>query len=304
MTQFLAPPEARPDDLDDLPWVFAGPVRRAAHARFSVRSTHPALGSHIDHLLEAFPPVDGDGSATRYSVVHGVGGWPQWLAVYAGHRRISNCSVASVALTHLLGHLNRRVVAAAHPCAATLHAAACAHDGRAVVISGPTESGKSTLAAGLALAGFEYLTDEVVIVDPNTFEITPYPKPLNIDPGSWPVLAELRPDAPPALPDIAETQWHVDPRLLPGGVAMESRPVGAFVRCRYVAGGRPRLQRMPAAAMVAALIRDGFRPRTGVPAQLRALGSIARNVPNFQLEFASLDQAVDAVNAALATADT
>lgn len=306
MKSFFAPPEAGPEELETLPWAMTGPTRSAHRARFAVRSTHPDMGAYVDELCASFPvaPRSGAADATTYSIVHGVGGVRDWLAVYAGARRISNCATASVALTHLFGDLNRRVVATAAPDAVTLHAAACARDGRAVVLSGPTESGKSTLSAGLGLAGFEYLTDEVVILDPDSDAVAPYPKPLNIDPGSWSVLAGLRPAAPSAVPDIADTQWHVDPMRLPGGVALGSRPVGALIRCRFTPDGPSRLEPMSPAAMVAEVIRDGFRPRTGVPAQLRLLGRVARNVPCYDLRFTTLDEAVRSISACLAPAGT
>lgn len=306
MKGFFAPPEAGPEELESLPWAMTGPIRTADRARFSIRSTHREMGEYVDELCASFPvaPAGNRAAVTTYSVVHRVGGVSDWWAVYAGHRRISNCAQASVALTHLFGHLNRRVVAAAVPDAATLHAAAAAWDGRAVVLSGPTESGKSTLAAGLGLAGFEYLTDEVVVLDPETHEVAPYPKPLNIDPGSWSVLGRLRPVAPSAVPDIADTQWHVDPMRLPGGVAGGSRPVGALVRCRFTPHGRHRMQLMSPAEMVAEVIRDGFRPRTGVPAQLRLLGAIARNVPCYDLRFTTLDEAVQSISESVAPVRT
>ncbi len=43
-----------------------------------------------------------------------------------------------------------------------IHAAALAHDGDAVILSGRTSSGKSSLAARLTADGLQYMTDEVI----------------------------------------------------------------------------------------------------------------------------------------------
>ena len=48
------------------------------------------------------------------------------------------------------------------------------------------ESGKTTLVAGLVLAGLRYLTDEAVAIRPADGGITPFPKALSVDHGSWP----------------------------------------------------------------------------------------------------------------------
>ncbi len=76
-----------------------------------------------------------------------------------------------------------------------LHAGACADaQGRVVVVHGGSGAGKTTLTAALAQGGLAYLTDETVCVDPASFDIEPWPKPLTVKPGSQQVLAHLRPE--------------------------------------------------------------------------------------------------------------
>jgi hypothetical protein len=65
-----------------------------------------------------------------------------------------------------------------------LHAAAVSFAGQGVLLPGPSGTGKSTSAAALVLAGFDYLTDEAAAIDPETLEMAPYPKPVSLRPGS------------------------------------------------------------------------------------------------------------------------
>lgn len=67
-----------------------------------------------------------------------------------------------------------------------LHAAALANTkGEAVIFAAPSGAGKSTLATFLALEGYEYLGDDIVLLNPETQEVTPFPTAPNLKPGSW-----------------------------------------------------------------------------------------------------------------------
>jgi hypothetical protein len=56
-----------------------------------------------------------------------------------------------------------------------LHAAGVAQDGHAILITGPSGSGKSMLAATLVAEGFDYLGDDVLPVDACTKTVHPFP---------------------------------------------------------------------------------------------------------------------------------
>jgi len=60
---------------------------------------------------------------------------------------------------------------------AVLHCGAVAHHGRAVLLPGPTRSGKSTLVAELVRRGMPYLSDEYALIDAGG-RVHPYPRAL------------------------------------------------------------------------------------------------------------------------------
>ena len=60
-----------------------------------------------------------------------------------------------------------------------VHASALAVDDRALLVPGPSMSGKSTLAAALVEAGADYLSDEYAVLDSGGL-VHPYPRPLCI----------------------------------------------------------------------------------------------------------------------------
>ena len=116
-------------------------------------------------------------------------------------------------------------VAAAGPTGSLrIHGGVVARCDRAVVICGTSGAGKSTLTAALAQRGWTYLTDEIAVVDPHAFTVTPYPKWVDLSAESLDLL-----DVDPAR-SIGPTgaKHHVPPGGL-GSVGVEPTRVSAIV---------------------------------------------------------------------------
>ena len=97
-----------------------------------------------------------------------------------------------VALDYLVWDVNRRVVEASggH---LLLHAAAATRNGLAVVVPAVSGGGKSTLVAALVDAGFDYLTDEIVAIEPASTRVGGYRKAIGLKEGSWPLVPASAP---------------------------------------------------------------------------------------------------------------
>jgi hypothetical protein len=59
-----------------------------------------------------------------------------------------------------------------------IHAGAIASGRKALLLPAESGAGKSTLTAALVLSGFSYLSDDIVIVDQDTYHIWPFSKPI------------------------------------------------------------------------------------------------------------------------------
>jgi hypothetical protein len=66
---------------------------------------------------------------------------------------------------------------------AVVHGGVVGHDGRAILLPGPTGAGKSTLVAELVRQGARYLSDEYALID-EAGRVHPYPRPLLLRDGS------------------------------------------------------------------------------------------------------------------------
>lgn len=72
-----------------------------------------------------------------------------------------------------------------------LHAAGAVRGGRAAVLVGRRETGKTTTLAHLALNGWGFISDETISIGPRDDEVRGFAKPLSIKPGGEVFIPEL-----------------------------------------------------------------------------------------------------------------
>jgi hypothetical protein len=141
---------------------------------------------------------------------------------------------------------------ASRPDHLALHAAALAFGGQGVLLPGATGAGKSTLAASLVAAGFDYLTDEAAVIDVDTLEVVPFPKPLSLRPGSLDALGRS--------PDPFEpgSQTLVPASALRSGASGRAVPTRILVFPGYQAGAASSLTPISRAEAMVELANNSF----------------------------------------------
>lgn len=275
--------------LDALEWCpTLGPFQAVGFS-FGVRVMDPPLAAYLEKALASLsgPPR----ARHLYSVVdHG----PRSHSVYLDGMRVIRTPSPSMALSYLLWHLNRSVIRES-PSWLLLHASAAERAGRAVLMPAPMESGKTTLVSGLVRRGLRYVTDEAVAIDPRSLEVHPYPKPLSIDPGSWSVLSDLRPDLADGATAYLGAQWHVAPTSIrPDAVAGACRP-RLVVSPRYQRGAATELEPVSRAQGLLLLADNSFNFRQHGPAALECLAEVVRGCDCYRLTMDDLDEACSVV---------
>jgi len=258
---------------------------RAFDFSFSVRMPSSALARWLDHVLSALASgsdaehryeldaagrlcLDGDPLVTGSTIRHGV--------------------------EQLLWHINQRAVASL-PANAVLHAAAVSRNGIGVILPAPMESGKTTLATALVLAGFGYLTDEAVSFDVDSLDVLPFPKPLSIDRGAWRLFPELEPRLDRAITGAVPDQWQVAPDdIRPGATAASCHPsILVFPRRDHE---RPTsLVPIGRGMAVRLLAQNCFRFRDEGRRLLPVLADVARHCECYVLDVDDVDTAVELV---------
>lgn len=75
-----------------------------------------------------------------------------------------------------------------------VHSAAVERGGRAIMLPGPTGSGKSTLCAAMAARGWRLLSDEFAILRPGDIRLLPNPRPMSLKNDAIALMADFAPE--------------------------------------------------------------------------------------------------------------
>lgn len=256
--------------------------------RFTFASPEAPLRAHVGDLLA---PLRAPGhTGTRYE--HRVSA--------AGHilcrdgAPLRPAGPAGLVVPTLLWQVNRQAVASSAGIV-PVHAAAAARGRAGVVLAGRSGAGKTTLVAGLVRAGLDYLTDEVVAIDPTTGRILAYPKPLSVKIGGRRLLEDLRRPTPAALTAYESLQWQLPATSIradapgdwaePRVVVIVDREPGTACRLEPLRPGEAVL------ALAANLLRYGPHPRRDV----EALATVVTRSRSFRLTVDGLDEACQAL---------
>jgi hypothetical protein len=262
---------------------YATAPRRAIGCCFDVTLDDAWLGGYLDELFAALPRAD---RADTTITVDGERG-DYRLAI--GDDTVLDDSEPFTVVNRLVQRLN--TLATASPGFVCAHASGVERNGAAYVFPAHMESGKTTLAAGLVRAGFDYLTDEAVAFDPVTSLIEPYPKPLSLDPGSWSLFPEAEPD--PALRHgAALDQWQVPVAALRAGAIGGPCPARFVVFPVYRAGATTEFVAMTRGEALVELARNTFAFNEQGRFALDALARVVRVAECGRLTVGSLDDAV------------
>jgi hypothetical protein len=177
-----------------------------------------------------------------------------------------------------------------------IHAACLlAPDGGALVLAAPSGAGKSTLTAALVAAGYGYLSDEFAPIDPVHGLVHPFPKPLTLKAGSWPLF----PEAPePDHPGV----WFVTAEQLGGRTATGCHAVRWVVLPRWRAGGAIEVEELSPGALVLAVAEQALGSFFYGARAIDLLARACRGARGVRIEYDDVADVVRYVDAMIAAA--
>ncbi len=160
-------------------------------------------------------------------------------------------------------------------------------DGRVVVLTAASGSGKSTATWALLHHGFGYLSDELAPIDPGSLQIFSYPHALCL---------KRRPPAPYLLPAealITSRSLHIPVVGMPAPVRLAAI---FFVDHRYPEN-QPIVSELNPARAAMHLYANTLNPLAHRNDGLDAVAGITQNVPSYNLNTARLGAACEALRA-------
>jgi len=242
---------------------------------FQAESNDDALVRLIDWCYGDLPDATGPASCfevmqradQRYSVA--------WRDVDGSVVPCGDGRALDSVMELLTWEVNRRVMRSAGA-GVVVHGAAFAGPLGAVVLTAPSECGKSTLAAAAAQRGWVHLGDDVVLIDGARREVYPFARPIMLRPGGRELLGVMPALVAAHAPFMAD-EWYVPASALGAAVVHGAVPlvaVGVLVR-----GGGAGLAPLSAAAALHALAQQSPSLAHAPAAAFAELERLARTVP-------------------------
>jgi len=203
--------------LSDLVWAAETP-HTILDSPVLIQADGAAVASAMGRLLAPFPFTGDDiPDSHTFQLVDGAhlkDPEPEVLFAYHYCKRISGSLTWNGAVVDVMTRVNRTVIGEYLGYAA--HAGVVALGDTAVALPADSGGGKTTLCAACVKAGFAYVSDEALCVDPETALVVPYPKPLGMSPWTRRTLG--LDDGSLLLPPAENEEALVPPDLL-GDVA-------------------------------------------------------------------------------------
>jgi len=269
-----------------------GPVR------FLLRATAPVAVRHILDMYHDYP-LDPDGGLCDGSVIVGyTNSWRGLLRRQVSLRADVPMPFVPLPARHAALSVEMGMnwfMATAVARRLLLHASVVERGGRAIITSGNSGSGKSTLGAALGCLGWRFFADEFGVLDTQTGQVWPFPRPCSLKNQSIDVLDGLAP-ASRFSPVYHETPRGTVRFLRPTDDAIQRMDEPAtpalLLFPTFGAGFEPQRWRMRPSEAFARLIGGSPNYETvGRPA-FDLLSRMVKTVPAYGLRYASLDDAL------------
>jgi hypothetical protein len=178
-----------------------------------------------------------------------------------------------------------------------MHAAVLARGGDAVVLPAPPGSGKSTLCAALTFNGWRLLSDELVVLDPETGEVWPLVRPINVKNQSIDVVRNFVPGvvmAGPVPDTLKGTVAHVAPPAEAVSAISQRARIRWIVFPTWQRGAATALDAMSPGEVFPALIENAFNYEVLGEDGFDALSVLARSARGFRFRYSDLREALRA----------
>ncbi|MCL4531835.1 MAG: hypothetical protein M1582_01350 [Actinobacteria bacterium] len=241
-------------------------------------------------------PIPGPVAAPFAVVEHNSDSSERCYRLYEDGREVSVVASSENAVAQLEMLVNAAAVAS-FAGYLLIHAGMVATPSGGVMIPAASGAGKSTLVAALSLSGFDYLSDEVAVLEPESLAALPFPKAICLKDGGLKKLAASF-DAPAPLVHAVraggEALHYV---AVPNHPAPERR-----TRVRYIVlpfrqtGSRATLTPFSRAVTLAELARNSLNlPRHGASG-VEVLAQLVEQAECFTLTYEDLRDAVGVIS--------
>ena len=225
----------------------AGVITKVGPLSVRFRSKIPEVASYVRSHYAAFPVLDAEGCHLTIDVQPTPG-----VRRVFGRQALFGCDGMApfyplprhMAPALLEWGLNWGIGRRVHHLV-VVHSAVVVRNGRAALLPAEPGSGKSTLCAALVAHGWQLGSDEFALIDPETSQIFPLPRPISLKERSIEIIAARMAD-PCFGPEVHDIEGERTRHLAPPAesVALADSPAtGAWIVVPRYAAGSPTIFR-------------------------------------------------------------
>ena len=168
-----------------------------------------------------------------------------------------------------------------------LHAAAVADNGRALVVPADSGAGKSTFTTWMVTQGFDYITDELILID-ELQRVDGLARPIQIKPNGIDAVKPLLQNSATIYPGKLANAVPIT--SLAGGVSeLPSHALGAILFPQYTRGVSYSLRKLTSADAGMRLMANHVNARNLEGHGFRAMMALIRATDCYALEYGGFD---------------
>jgi hypothetical protein len=178
-----------------------------------------------------------------------------------------------------------------------IHAGVVGTGASCVLLPAAAGSGKSSLTAALVHRGFRYFSDEVALIEPTTFHVSPMPLAMCIKSTGWDLMARYYPGIL-SLPVHVRSDEKVLRYIPPPADSVEQipMPVAHIIFPRYEEAAPTQLERVKRSEALGRLMGECLALRQRLDQKnVRQLVRWIAGVECYELTFSSLETAAQLV---------
>lgn len=180
-----------------------------------------------------------------------------------------------------------------------IHGAVLARNHQALLLPAPSGSGKSTLCAALMLRGWRLLSDELILIDPESGLVHPLCRPVSLKNRSIDIIRDFAPEAVLTKP-IPDTSKGTVAHLRPTTVSMQQISTPARPRWvvfpQYGADSPTDVSSLSKADVFMELVENAFNYTILGVTGFDSLANLVDQTDGFSARYSSLDNIIDALN--------
>ncbi len=174
-----------------------------------------------------------------------------------------------------------------------MHAGAVCKDGEAVLFPADSGAGKTTLVISCVLAGFDCLSDDVILVDSHSLETHPFPRLLHVREDTLHLFPHLKSQALFVLDRAGEVCYYMNREAIREGCSADISTPRAVVIPRYQPNSQTVLEAIGQTEAVSALMAQCINFARHGENGIHFLAELTKRVETYRLRYSNAIEAAE-----------